>query len=43
MYSGSDCHLLLITVYSLQDTYVTGFVKIDLNHTRIEIHFIGEY
>ena len=43
MYSGSNCHLLLITVYSLQNTYVTGFVKIDPNHTGTKTLFIGEH
>ena len=31
------------TALSLQDTYVTGFVKLDPNRTRTDIDFIGEH
>ena len=42
----SSCYLL-VELYCMhavtQCTYVTGFVKIDPNHTTTEIHFIAEH
>ena len=33
----------MITTHQKYHTYVTGFVKIDPNHTGTEIHFIAEH
>ena len=41
--ANPSCPYYIYNMYNAITTYVTGFVKIDPNHTGSEIHFIAEH